>query len=139
MYYFAYGSNMNSLQMRERCPGSRFIGKATLDNFKFVYDGTSKEGGAVGNIVKEGDEFVLGGLYEINDSHFRSLDRYEGYRTSYDRKEFSVQTVDGKFFSAIVYLRTGKQVGEPSSQYRSIVIQGARDCGLPEEYIQRYL
>ena len=130
---------MNFLQMRERCPGNRFIGKATLGSFKFVYDGTSKKGGAVANIVKEGDEFVMGGLYEINDSHLRSLDGYEGYQASYDRKEFSVQTEDDKTFSAIVYLRTGKQVGEPRSQYRQIVIQGAKDCGLSEEYIQRYI
>ncbi len=137
--YFAYGSNMNFLQMRERCPGSSFIGKATLDSFKFVYDGTSKKGGAVANIVKEGDEFVLGGLYKINDSHLKSLDDYEGYPTSYDKKEFLVQTEDNKTFSAIMYLRTGKQVGEPRSQYRQIVLQGAKDCGLSEEYIQRYI
>jgi len=112
---------------------------ATLSGFKFVYDGTSINGGAVGNIVEDCDEFIQGGLYEINKDNLKSLDRYENYCISYDRKELPVQTNNGTTFPAITYFRIGKKVGQPRPEYRQIVIQGAKDCGLPDEYIHKYL
>ena len=33
--YFAYGSNMNFLQMEQRCPGARFQGRGILPNYRF--------------------------------------------------------------------------------------------------------
>jgi gamma-glutamylcyclotransferase len=139
MYYFAYGSNMNFSQMDKRCPGSRFVSTAILHGFKFVYDGTSKKGGAVGNIIKDSEAVVLGGLYEINDTHLSTLNKEEGYPISYNRAEFPVRDEHGNMCYAITYFRTGKQIGEPRPGYRSIVIQGAMDCRLPEEYIVKYL
>jgi gamma-glutamylcyclotransferase len=142
MDYFAYGSNMNFVRMAKRCPGNCFIGKAALKGYKFIYDVTSNDGGAVGNIIKDDNESVFGGLYKINNAHLKTLDSCEGYclnPISYDRNEFIVKMEDGKSLSAIAYFRTGKTVGEPIPEYREIVIQGARDCGLSEEYIQKYL
>jgi gamma-glutamylcyclotransferase (GGCT)/AIG2-like uncharacterized protein YtfP len=115
------------------------ISKVTLNGFKFVYDGTSKDGGTVGNVVSNKDEEVCGGLYEINVGRLRSLDKYEGYPTSYNRQEFIVQSEKGKKYSALACFRTGKQVGEPLPEYRQIVFQGAKDCRLPTEYIHEYL
>jgi hypothetical protein len=67
MYYFAYGSNMNYKQMRERCPSCKFIGRFFLENYKFVYDGYSKtRNGTVANIVELNNAIVWGGLFEIN-------------------------------------------------------------------------
>ena len=37
MYYFAYGSNLNYKQMNCRCPDNKYIARAYLDNYKFVY------------------------------------------------------------------------------------------------------
>ena len=130
---------MNFSQMNKRCPGNGFISKATLFGFKFVYDGISRNGGSVANIVEDGNGRVLGGLFEISNDHLISLDKYEGYPTSYSRAQFSVQDEHGNLFSAITYFRTGKQTGEPHPKYRRIVIQGARDCKLPEDYIKEHL
>ena len=53
MYYFAYGSNMNHEQMKKRCPSGKFITRALLSGYKYVYDGYSSSGkGAVSNIIK---------------------------------------------------------------------------------------
>lgn len=139
MYCFAYGSNMNFARMKARCHGSRFICRASLKSFKFVYDGASKRGGAVGNIVGSNEDEVWGGLFEITDEDLRALDKYEGYPDSYDRKEYRVQDDTGNSFVAIAYLRKPKRLGEPSKSYREIVIQGAKDCGLPKPYINKHL
>lgn len=142
MYYFAYGSNMNHAQMKQRCPGSVFIKRAFLSGHKFVYDGySSTRNGAVANIIETVDEenIVWGGLFEINEDNLSALDCYEGYPKSYDRKNIEVKDDDGKRYDAIVYFRTGKAEGKPSQEYRNIVIQGAKDCMLPIEYIKNNL
>jgi len=141
MHYFAYGSNMNSAQMADRCHGSRFIEKVFLKDFKFVYDGYSKKrNGAVGNIIEHKGDVVWGCLFEITEDDLKALDEYEGYHSnSYDRKEFKVQNEKGNTYFAISYFRIGKEIGKPSQEYRQIVVQGARNCGLPRFYIDRYL
>lgn len=51
-YYFAYGSNMDINQMKDRCPDAEFMNVAYLKGYRFVYDGYSKKRrGAVANIV----------------------------------------------------------------------------------------
>lgn len=130
---------MNFERMKGRCPNSKFLHKGTLNGFKFVYDGVSTNGGAVANIVNDDNEKVLGALFEINANHLTSLDKCEGYPKSYKRTRFNIQGEDGITYSAVAYFRTGKWIGQPTSKYRKIVIQGAKDCGLPNEYIQKYL
>jgi len=131
---------MNLDQMKIRCPDSIFIRRVFLTGYRFVYDGKSySRRGGVANIVKSAEDIVWGGLFEITESCLKNLDEYEGYPSFYNRKEFQVQDDERNFFNAIAYYRTGKVPSEPSSSYRQEVIQGARDCGLPEEYIKENL
>lgn len=140
MKYFAYGSNMSHQQMRERCPESRFLGMAKLDSHRFIFDGYSlTRGGAVGNIIADGDAVVFGGLFEISENDLISLDICEGYVSKmYDRKEFFILQGDVRV-EAIVYYRAGEKTGSPSQTYKDIVLLGAEDCGLPRDYIKSVL
>jgi hypothetical protein len=84
-YYFAFGSNMNFTQMAERCPGSTFIGKATLRGYRWQINQRH-----VANIVKVTEGFsnvpteqvdVVDGLvFSITDKDRRNLDRKEGIK-----------------------------------------------------------
>jgi gamma-glutamylcyclotransferase (GGCT)/AIG2-like uncharacterized protein YtfP len=140
MYYFAYGSNMNHKQMKQRCPNSKFIKKVFLEGYKFIYDGySSTRQDSVANIIKSNKDIIWGGLFEINEDDLSALDCYEGYPKYYDRKGLTVSDETENKYKAIVYLRTGKQQGKPSKEYFNLVIQGAKDCGLPEDYIKRNL
>lgn len=138
MLYFAYGSNMNHKQMKQRCPSSKFIKRIYKKGYKFVYDGYSKiREGAVANIVKSKGNVVWGGLFKINKDNLGALDCCEGYFSKiYDRKTIIVKDDKGKGYKAIVYFRTGKDVGAPHRKYRKIIIKGAKDCGLPKDYIK---
>ena len=136
MYYFAYGSNMSHKQMKQRCPSSIFLRAACLFEFKFVYDGYSKSRkGAVGNIVYDKESFVWGGLYEINKDNEASLDCYEGYPNSYDKKLEKVKDELGNIYEALVYLRKAQVIGLPSEEYLETIKKGAEDCKLPNSYI----
>ncbi|MFC1730356.1 gamma-glutamylcyclotransferase family protein [candidate division KSB1 bacterium] len=140
LLYFAYGSNMNHQQMRDRCPEGKFMKRVLLKGYKFVYDGYSKKrAGPVANVVESRGDVVYGGLFEISEKDLSELNNKEGYPKSYDIKKIEVKDEENNFYEAIVYFRTGKQPGEPSELYRKIVIRGAEDCNLPSDYIMNYL
>ena len=140
MLYFAYGSNLGSGQFVERCPAARFLGTACLEGFRFVYDGYSVPwDGAVANILRSEAERLWGALYEITESDRVALDGFEGYPQSYDRRDVEVTNAAGQVRRAMTYYRTGRAVGQPHPDYEKAVLAGARERGLPDEYIDRYL
>ncbi|MCX8076476.1 MAG: gamma-glutamylcyclotransferase [Aquificaceae bacterium] len=141
MFYFAYGSNMNLQQMKERCSNSaEFLKRAYLEGYKFVYDGySSTRNGSVANIVKEEGSVVWGALYRIDEDCLKKLDEYEGYPKFYRRDELIVKDDYGNEYKAWVYLRKPQGEGKPSKKYMNIVVIGAIQCGLPEHYIMEYL
>ncbi|MBE3109084.1 MAG: gamma-glutamylcyclotransferase [Acidobacteria bacterium] len=140
MLYFAYASNLNLAQMMRRCPAGRLFKTVLLEGHRFVYDGYSViQDGAVGNIVKADVEGVWGALYEITDSDRLTLDAFEGYPKAYDRKAVEVKDREGTVYRATTYFRTGRVLGKPHPDYEKVVLDGAKDCRLPEEYVDRYL
>lgn len=141
LFYFAYGSNMNHSQIRERCPNSKFIRRAYLGKHRLQFDGVSKlrNDYSVANVVESEKDIVWGGLFEISEKDLSALDMFEGYPKSYNRKELLVIDDNGKQYDAIVYFRKGMEIGSPSPLYIDIVLKGAKDCRLPKEYIEKYL
>jgi gamma-glutamylcyclotransferase len=140
MLYFAYASNMNHAQMKERCPGGRFLKPVVLEGYRFVYDGYSvARQGATANIVKSGLDSVRGALFEITEKDKLSLDSHEGYPKDYDRKVVEVRDAQGAACAAMAYFRPGRALGKPHPDYERVVLDGARDCKLPEEYVDKYL
>ncbi|PIP73132.1 MAG: hypothetical protein COW88_02890 [Candidatus Lloydbacteria bacterium CG22_combo_CG10-13_8_21_14_all_47_15] len=141
LLYFAYGSNMNHAQMVERCPGAKFLFCARLGEYKFQYDGHSKKrGGPVANIKHSQEDYVCGGIFQVNDAHRAALDCWEGHPNSYSRTNITASDLNGDLYETFTYLRLDeKEVGTPAKEYRDIVLQGAHDCGLSDEYIQKYI
>jgi len=140
VYYFAYASNMNMAQMKRWCPASRFFKPVLLEGYRFVYDGFSVPwDGAVGNIVKTEGEGVWGALYDITESDRITLDAFEGYPRAYDRKDVEVKDRDGNIYPAMTYFRTGRGPGKPHPDYEKVVLDGAKECALPEDYVDRNL
>lgn len=150
MKYFAYGSNLNHKQMVERCPDSKFLKRAYLDNYRLVYDGYSKRwDGAPANIVESRGDMVWGGVYSISEKDLERLDKCENCNNSkskegicsqcgedlYARKEMVFFDDNGREVRALVYFRTGREESEPSAKYLETVLCGAHDCGLPKNYI----
>jgi len=140
MLYFAYGSNMNHAQMKERCPGGRFLKRVVLEGHRFIYDGYSvTRQGATANFVKSEVENVRGALFEITEKDRLALDAHEGYPKDYDRTIFEVKDVEGNAYAAMAYFRPVRALGRPHPDYEKVILDGAKDCKLPEDYIDRYL
>jgi gamma-glutamylcyclotransferase len=140
MLYFAYASNMNHTQMKERCPGGRFLKPVVLEGYRLVYDGYSvTRQGATANIVKSDADSVRGALFEITEKDKLALDSHEGYPKEYDRKVVEVKDAQGSAYAAMTYFRPGRALGKPHPDYEKVILDGAKDCRLPEDYIDRYL
>jgi hypothetical protein len=79
MHYFAYGSNMDPEQMRERAPGGRALGPARLAGWRLTFTRDSPAwGGGVGHIEPDGADEVWGVLWDATEADMTALDEYEG-------------------------------------------------------------
>ncbi len=127
---------MNLSHMKKLCPESRFLGIAFLDDYKFVFDIYSDEKYGEANIVKEKGSIVYGALFDIGKKCLKNLDSYEEYPEYYKRRSITVKRLSGEKVEAIVYYREPLKRGIPEKNYYQMIIQGARDCGIDEEYIK---
>ena len=77
-FYFAYGSNLRSVQMVRLCPGHVFLGPARLDGYRLAFTLPDEEwqGGVADVVLSPGDE-VWGALYRLRDTDLVALDAYE--------------------------------------------------------------
>lgn len=132
MYYFAYASNLNKKQMRERCPDSKPKLVATLPHHKLVFAGWSRKWrGGSATIKRFSGERVFGAIYEVSDWDLRRLDGYEGCPGIYNRLKVTVFDENGEPIEVVTYAKSGQlEETPPSKEYLSIIQQGYRDWGI---------
>lgn len=148
--YFAYGSNLDPVQMRERCPGHSVVGVATLPDHRIAFPLFSNDWGCgVAGLVHAHGEVVWGVVYELTETDLASLDRYEGWQgpdsqhNLYDRETITVDLVrpdDGSVprrVRATTYMPRSLNPSPPSRRYLDTILRGARHHRLPEEYVER--
>ncbi len=132
MYYFAYASNLNREQMRERCPDSQPRFTASLPNYRLIFTGWSRQrrGGVASIKLSRGDK-VLGAVYEIQDKDLAKLDRLEDCPTTYNRLKVTVYRDSGESVETITYIKSRQsEETKPSPEYLAVIQQGYRDWSL---------
>jgi cation transport regulator ChaC len=137
-WYFAYASNMSRAQMKSRA-GEVFEERAgRLENYELVFNKKARGGSATANIRPAPGQAVEGVLYKINEQAFHALDRFEGAPQHYRRIEVSVLDGGGQRISAQAFIATKVEKGlRPAAHYLKTILDGAREHGLPEEYLQK--
>ncbi len=144
MVYFAYGSNMSSEQMRERCPNSKYLGYGFIKNYKIDFTRMSqiREGG-VADIIHSEDDTVWGVFYNLTEDDLVSLDTKEGYPRTYTRSNFSCNIINNNVkirqteqVTAIAYTVVNKSpiTIPPSIKYLKILQDAAFEHAFPIEY-----
>ncbi|WP_448583997.1 gamma-glutamylcyclotransferase family protein [Thermocrinis sp.] len=137
VYYFAYGSNMNLSQMRERCKNTwERIEVGYVEGYRLVFNGWSgKWNGGVADLVEDPSGKVWGVLFKLES--FDCLDKHEGYPSVYNRKKLIVIVPKlRRKFEAEAYIKTSKEdESKPSESYINTIIEGAKENGLPEDWI----
>ena len=141
LWYFGYGSNTERgtfLGRRRMRPVEVRVGR--LDDFELRFDlgvGSGERG--VANVAARDGDHVWGVLWRITGNGAQRLDRTEGvHRGFYRRLAVEVTTPDGGRVPAFTYhsLR-GRPGRKPSRRYLGLLLAGARQHGLPEDWIVR--
>ena len=148
--YFGYGSNMLTYKLKDRCKSAVPIGicKIKKHSLKFhkVSHAISKKN-RIRDISGKGDmvpsesetDEVYGVLFSIDKSEESSLDKAEGYpKYGYDKKPIDVITIKGEKYRAVMYFANDiDSKKKPYHWYKEQVVQGAKEHGLPEDYIKK--
>ena len=131
--YFAYGSNLLFSRMRDRVPSARLLERARLPGVRLVFDKRGRDGSGKANLCEALGSSVWGVLYAIEPAGWEALDRHEG---GYARVAVEVVGEEGELHAAATYVAqvfTADAV--PFDWYRELVIEGAREHGLPPAYL----
>ena len=134
--YAAYGSNMDSAQMGERCPHSPQQGTGWLEGWRLTFGGEELGWeGALATVVEDDAERVFVVLYDVSESDEKALDRWDGVTLGYYRKlTVRVQTLEGDV-AAWLYVLNGYEGGLPSARYIGIVADAAEKAAAPADYV----
>jgi len=141
LWYFAYGSNLDPgtfLGRRRMQPLVTTIGM--LRDFELRFDlpvGPGERG--VANLAPRPGDHVWGALYQLTHADAERLDGTEGVgRGIYRRLAVEVHTSEGAEIAAFTYRsEISRPERKPSRRYLGLLIAGARELGLPPEYVQR--
>ncbi len=139
--YFAYGSNMNSRQMRSRCPSARAWSTAALRDYRLTFIQPHDDwGGGVAGLVPDPNQIVEGVVYELSEEDLKRLDRFEPVEDGKYWRELvdvylpndravEVWTYFGSVFSGAPFA--------PSARYLGMLLKGATEHGLSQDYVSK--
>ena len=136
MLYFAYGSNLNHYQMKNRCIGSKFVKKYILKGYKLCFSHkTNRSVYGHANIIKNKKSEVQGALWNITKDDENELDGYEGVDYNYYHKEYF--NLNSK--KVLVYMQKKYYIQKPNSTYLHTIIEGYKDCILDIKKLKRII
>ncbi len=134
--YFAYGSNLDVVDMKARCPQAVVLGPGCLKGFRLAFSTHSPGWGCgVADVVKSKQDEVWGLVYSITASNLDALDRYEGYPTYYGRSRATIHTGESTLQNVWVYTVCEKtECNAPSRQYLDILKRACAEYAFPDSY-----
>ena len=133
---FAYGSNMLSTRLKERCPSALPIGAAQLPGHELRWHKRSMDGSGKCDVVPVNvGHAVFGVVYEVDATERAALDQAEGLGHGYDQKDVTV-ILNGDAVTVSIYVVTSTNPAlKPYTWYKALVVAGAKEHGLPSPYI----
>ncbi|KAJ3461734.1 hypothetical protein MRS44_010287 [Fusarium solani] len=142
--YFAYGSNLSTEQMRQRCPYSTPVGLAYLEGWRWIINARG-----YANIVQlpldDNEDETDKGKGKADEER---LDQHEGVPWAYQKFQVNVKWAHSKdsdeTLRALVYV-DGQRVEEdvPRDEYVGRMERGIEDAvdnwGLDEDWVDRVM
>jgi gamma-glutamylcyclotransferase len=145
MKYFAYGSNMLEVRFkhRSRAPSASCIGVGMLRGYQIRFHKMGKDGSAKCNALKTENlgDTVYGVVFHVADREMLLLDKEEDIgRGGYSRSKVNIEMVNGSREPLVAcYFANPKFIDDslhPFEWYKALVVAGAQEHNLPEEYVQ---
>ena len=139
---FAYGSNLVTAQMVERCPSAALVARGRLRDHTLRFAGYSTRwDGAVADAAYARGRRLRGVVFLVGRADLARLDRHEGVPFAYERVTRSIHCDDGTPRVAQVYVQPtlGLEFGLPSAAYLWHVLAGYLDHRFDTRAILRAL
>jgi gamma-glutamylcyclotransferase len=140
LYYFAYGSNMCTGRLRLRVPSAKpiFVTQLSGHVLRFHKRSTDGSGKADSEFTGSPEDFVWGVVFEIDSGQKPDLDRAEGLGRGYEEKQIILKDCTDQSYRAWMYFASESHKNaalRPYSWYLRFVVEGAKQHGLPSDYI----
>ena len=134
--YFAYGSNLDALQMRARCPGATPLERARLARHRLAFTHYSTRwSGGVADVVPDAAATVWGLVYEMGEGDFAGLDPFE---SGYGRVELEVE-LGGRSVRVTSYAVRAREQFAPHPVYLEKMLRWGSRWRLPGDYLAELL
>lgn len=131
MLYFAYGSNMDRVQMADRCPGSERHAVGSIAGCRFLINSRG-----VASVAPSEGDLVHGLVWSLTPADEASLDWFEGVALGLYTKDLVTALLDGgREAHVLIYTAADNDPGQPRAGYLERIVAAARAAGLPAEYI----
>lgn len=139
-YYFGYGSNMDICSLRAKGVAPISSCRAILPGWRLRFNVAHyfRHEGGVGNVeVGKAEDYVWGVLHLCRTDDLPKLDLVEACGVGYRHEEVVVQEQSGEK-KALTYVGMEDFIDDtcrPTQRYLNILLRGATNAGLPEDYI----
>ena len=139
MKYFAYGSNMSLRRLTRRAPSAKRLGLCILKQHSLRFHKVSHRDGSAkcdAFFTGQPQDFIVGSLFVIAERDKAALDEVEGLGKGYQQKIVHVHNAQQQLSEAFTYYAT--DIDDkllPYSWYLNHVIQGAKEIGVPLDYL----
>jgi len=139
VHYFAYGSNLHPLRLKERIPFAHLIGAVKHSSQKLHFHKKGADGSGKCNLVKTDDRTanVYGALYSLRPQDKTTLDKIEGKGYGYSDHQIRLQ-LNNTRYTCFTYLAQHSHIIDnlpPYHWYKKLVILGTEYLEFPEAYI----
>lgn len=123
-----------------RPDGIRCATPASLADHKVVFNFPSMQWGTSANLAAAKGQTVHGVLLEVDEPTLQKLEQKEGVPRAYQRHVVSVTDDRGKVHDdVIVFVAPAERCkdGAPKKKYLEIVVKGAEEFKLPDDYVKK--
>ncbi len=129
---------MSIKRIRGRVPSAEIFGVYSLKTHALKFHKVSKDGSGKCDayFTNSNTDEVIGVLFNIDPTEKQDLDHAEGLGYGYEEKDVEVSGRNGEKVKAFTYVATDIDNSlKPYAWYKYHVLAGAKESGLPEEYI----
>lgn len=138
--YFAYGSNMLTQRLQKRCKSACALGPAWVDGYKLAFHKRSKDGSGKATLIKAvgAAARVYGVIFSVDPKEKADLDRAEGTEYACNRgfKVFSDPATSVEVITYIAVPEASDAALVPYDWYRDLIVAGACQHALPDDYVE---
>ncbi len=127
-YYFAYGSNLNLVEMKNRCKDSIYFGSIFLNDYELIFNKFL-------TIIPSKNNKVPIGIFKISDSDELNLDIYEEYPSLYKKELIKINFNDEIIEGLIYIMNDFYKLEKPSKSYFNRCLVGYKNLNFDKIYL----